>query len=160
VPTLLRQLHGAFPALRWTLHESGPDVQFDALCGGEIDVGIWRGNPIDTEQLWQHRLCQQLYGREDTALALPLGHRLARRNSVGLADLADETLLDLSMAAASLPTLIGDGGQRQRPGPGARLGDQHRVPQRGRAQPARRAPHQSVPGAQHRFPIQWHPAIS
>jgi len=106
VPVLLRQLHVDFPALRWSLHESDSEQQFDALCRGAIDIGIWRGKPIDPERLWQHRLCQQLYGREETALALPKGHRLARRNGIALSDLADETLLDLPASAASLPTLM------------------------------------------------------
>jgi DNA-binding transcriptional LysR family regulator len=106
VPTLLRQLHADFPALRWSLHESSAEQQFDALCAGGIDIGIWRGQPVNPERLRQNRLCQQLYAKEETALALPKGHRLARRNSIALPDLADETLLDLPACAASLPTLM------------------------------------------------------
>jgi DNA-binding transcriptional LysR family regulator len=101
VPTLLRQLHIDFPALRWSLHESGPLQQYDALCRGQIDIGIWRENPIAAEQLWEHRLCQQLYAREDTAIALPKGHRLARRNSIALSELANEQLLALVPPSAA-----------------------------------------------------------
>ncbi|HZV64876.1 MAG TPA: LysR family substrate-binding domain-containing protein [Telluria sp.] len=101
VPTLLRQLHSDYPTLRWSLHESSPAKQYDALCRGQIDVGIWRENPIDSAQLLQHRLCQQWYGREDIAIALPKGHRLARRNSIALTDLAGELLLALPAPSAA-----------------------------------------------------------
>ncbi|MES2151285.1 MAG: LysR family substrate-binding domain-containing protein [Pseudomonadota bacterium] len=104
VPTLLRQLHTDFPALRWSLHEANALAQFSALCERKIDVGIWRGHPNDAALLLRNHLCQQLYVREETALALPRGHRLTRRNSIGMSDIADESLL--ALPADSLPTLM------------------------------------------------------
>ena len=106
VATLLRLLKIDFPALRWSLHDAHRTRLCEALCGEEIDIAIWRGEPIETERLMKHRLYQQFYCREETAVALPRGHRLARRNCIALADFGAEALLPASSPAGSLPTLM------------------------------------------------------
>lgn len=110
VPMLLRLLSIDCPALRWSLHETSAAQQCAALCEDGIDIGIWRGDPINAEWLLQNRLQQQLYCREEIAIALPKGHRLARRNSIALSELGDESLLpapaSASAPAAGLATLM------------------------------------------------------
>lgn len=106
VSTLLRLLRTDFPALRWSLHDAHRTQLYKALCGGEIDIAIWRGEPIETERLMKHRLYQQFYCREETAVALPRGHRLARRNCIALSDFGDDALLLAPGCARSLPTLM------------------------------------------------------
>ena len=42
IPSLLEEFQTKFPRVTWTLHESGPNVQYEALRAKQIDVGFWR----------------------------------------------------------------------------------------------------------------------
>lgn len=106
VATLLRLLGTGFPALRWSLRDAPRAQLWAALCEAEIDIAIWRGAPIEAERLVKHRLYQQFYCSEETAVALPRGHRLARRNCIALSELGGDALLPAPGPAGSLPTLM------------------------------------------------------
>jgi DNA-binding transcriptional LysR family regulator len=61
--------------------------QADALLRRRVDVGFSR-DPVSSSRLWSEPLVD-----EGLVVLLPRGHRLARRKSVRLRDLANETLL-------------------------------------------------------------------
>lgn len=104
--TLLQSLRTDCPALRWSLHDAGAPQQYASLSARDIDIAIWRGEPVTLERLLERHLCQQLYFREETSVALSKAHRLARRNSIALADFGDEQLLAPPPSASGLPALM------------------------------------------------------
>ncbi len=64
-----------------------PEQQVDALRAGQIQVGLLR-LPIDDDGLAVEPIL-----REPLVVALPQGHRLARRKRVRVADLADDSII-------------------------------------------------------------------
>ena len=48
---LCQQFQSQFPRVTWTIHELGPDEQWDALRGKQIDVGFWREPKRDEDDL-------------------------------------------------------------------------------------------------------------
>lgn len=104
--TLLQLLRADRPSLQWSLLDARAPQQYAALCAKDIEIAIWRGEPVTLERLQERHLCQQLYFREETAVALSKAHRLARRNSIALADFGDEQLLAPPASASGLPALM------------------------------------------------------
>ncbi|GAA3437523.1 LysR family transcriptional regulator [Kutzneria kofuensis] len=84
VPKAIAAFRAAYPAVTVTLTEGYTPGLADRLRDGELDVAILSGDgPFDGLDLRKLR--------DDTMLvALPAGHRLARRRRVRLVDLADE----------------------------------------------------------------------
>lgn len=81
-------LHGQFPRLKLLLLEHQTHRMIELLKSGEIDLGIL-ALPVPTERL----VTRELYA-ESFQVALPSGHRLARRRQrLSLEDLDGETLL-------------------------------------------------------------------
>ncbi|GAB3397317.1 LysR family transcriptional regulator [Massilia agilis] len=100
IPKLLEEFQTRFPRVSWTLHELGPNDQFEALRAKQIDVGFWREPRIDADSLKQSNLKQELGFRENVCVALNQNHPLATRPHVELTDLAGEPMLTLSLDRA------------------------------------------------------------
>jgi DNA-binding transcriptional LysR family regulator len=76
------------PNVRIHLSEMYTEPQFAALLAGQIDVGFVRDEPVHAKDA--RRLCLSVIDREPLLLALPSGHRLAHRTSLGLAEVAED----------------------------------------------------------------------
>lgn len=87
LPHIAGSLHERFPRLKLLLLEYQTHALVELLKSGEIDVGIL-ALPIPPERL----VSRSLYA-ETFQVALPAGHRLARRRRVSLDELDGETVL-------------------------------------------------------------------
>jgi DNA-binding transcriptional LysR family regulator len=96
IPKLLEQFQTSFPRVTWTLHELGPNDQYEALRAKQIDVGFWREPRNDDDTLRHDHLRQELCSRENVCVALNHKHQLAAQPYVELSDLAHEPLLTLA----------------------------------------------------------------
>jgi DNA-binding transcriptional LysR family regulator len=76
-----------FPEIDMECKDIFSSFQNDALCKGEIDVGFLRP-PID-----EVHLDGEVLFEEEFAAVLPKAHRLAKRKSLRLRDIADEPLV-------------------------------------------------------------------
>jgi DNA-binding transcriptional LysR family regulator len=97
IPKLLEQFQSRFPRVSWTLHELGPNDQYEALRSKRIDVGFWREPRSDDDHLRHANLRQELCFRENVCVALHQTHRLAAKAHIELAELAGEPLLTLAL---------------------------------------------------------------
>jgi DNA-binding transcriptional LysR family regulator len=97
VPHLLEQFQTRFPRVSWTLHEMGPNDQYEALRAHQIDVGFWREPRDDEENLRHANLRQDLCSREKVCAAIGQNHPLAAHPDVELADLAGQPMLTLAL---------------------------------------------------------------
>lgn len=84
VPPLLARLAQAYPDLATSLWEAGTSEQLQALSSGDLDVGFIAGAAN------RPCLASRSVARVPMVALVGEGHRLARRSSVGFADLADE----------------------------------------------------------------------
>jgi DNA-binding transcriptional LysR family regulator len=91
LPSLMRAFRKQRPGLDCVLTELPTDVQIEQLLAGEIDVGLLRQAPVFPQRL----TCVPLL-EEPFVVVLPREHRLARRRSIALRDLAAETLVLVS----------------------------------------------------------------
>jgi len=87
LPTVAGRLRKALPRLELMLYEYQTDLMLEKLHSGEIDVGIL-AFPVAMDGLES----RELY-KEPFTVAMPAGHKLAKRSSIRVADLAHETLL-------------------------------------------------------------------
>jgi LysR family hydrogen peroxide-inducible transcriptional activator len=87
LPLVAQPLRRALPRLELHLHEYQTGPMLAKLRGGELDLGIL-ALPVDLDGLEARRL----YG-EPFTVALPAGHRLAKRERVHVSDLEGERLL-------------------------------------------------------------------
>jgi LysR family hydrogen peroxide-inducible transcriptional activator len=87
LPRLTREIRKSLPRLELRLYEFQTSVMLEKLHAGAIDVGIL-ALPVATEGLE----CRRLYD-EPFTVAMPEHHRLAKRPSVRVEDLKDESLL-------------------------------------------------------------------
>ena len=106
IPSLLERFQTEFPRVTWTLHESGPNQQFEALRSKQIDVGFWREPRLDEEDLKAANLRQQLCFRENVCVAVHKGHALARREAIELTDIAQEPMLTLHLNQSAEPRYL------------------------------------------------------
>jgi DNA-binding transcriptional LysR family regulator len=97
IPRLLEEFQTRFPKVTWTLHELGPNDQYEALRSRQIDVGFWREPRTDEDVLKHANLRQELCFRENVCVALNHGHPLAKQKDIELADLAGQPMLTLSL---------------------------------------------------------------
>lgn len=101
VPRLLRVFHERYPNVSWNLNELTPAEQMEALREKRLDVCFFR-----TDQNNMSHLVSEALSREAISVVLASGHRLAGREKIRLADLADESFvffgLDRSQFAAYL----------------------------------------------------------
>ncbi len=70
---------------------SGIGEQLAMLCDGRADVGLLHG-PWDTDDPRAQMLDTETLRTEPLVAVLPIGHRLARRQQLSLAELSDEPL--------------------------------------------------------------------
>jgi len=87
LPNVASRLRKHLPRLELMLYEYQTDTMLEKLHSGEIDVGIL-ALPVAADGLDSY----ELY-REPFTVAMPVGHRLASRQTVKTEDLKDETLL-------------------------------------------------------------------
>jgi DNA-binding transcriptional LysR family regulator len=97
IPRLLEEFQSRFPRVSWTLHEMGPNDQYEALRARQIDVGFWREPRDDDENLKHTGLRQDLCFREKVCAALNQNHPLAGQAGIELADLAGQPMLTLAL---------------------------------------------------------------
>jgi DNA-binding transcriptional LysR family regulator len=106
IPGLLERFQSDYPRVSWTIHELGPDDQWDALRARQIDVGFWREPKVDEDQLRNADLRQQLCFRESVCVAVHQHHPLARQDSIELQDIANEPLLTLHLDQSAEPRYL------------------------------------------------------
>lgn len=94
---LLEQFQAQYPRVTWTLHELGPNDQYEALRAKQIDVGFWREPRLDADELKHAHLRQELCFRESVCVAVNQHHPLAKQAHVELADIANEPMLTLAL---------------------------------------------------------------
>jgi DNA-binding transcriptional LysR family regulator len=93
VPNLLQNFRTEFPEVEVTLIESGTTAQKRALRSGEIDIGLMYALP---DPGFAYRELEP----ESLVIALPDDHPLAIKDSVALAELAQEIFILPSNATA------------------------------------------------------------
>jgi LysR family hydrogen peroxide-inducible transcriptional activator len=87
LPRLTREIRKALPRLELRLYEYQTAVMLEKLHSGGIDVGIL-ALPVDLEGLQSRTLYEEAF-----TVAMPEQHRLAKRQSIRVEDLQEETLL-------------------------------------------------------------------
>jgi LysR family hydrogen peroxide-inducible transcriptional activator len=87
LPLVAGRIHEALPRIDLLLYEYQTEPMLERLQSGDIDAGIL-ALPVQGDGLVQ----QQLFA-EPFVVALPSSHPLARRSSLKVSDLDDETLL-------------------------------------------------------------------
>jgi DNA-binding transcriptional LysR family regulator len=106
IPGLLEQFQSQFPRVTWTIHELGPNDQWEALRGKQIDVGFWREPRIDDDMLRNAGLRQELCFREDVCVAINAQHPLAQQDAIELIDIAHEPMLTLHLDQSAEPRYL------------------------------------------------------
>jgi DNA-binding transcriptional LysR family regulator len=106
IPKMLEEFQTKYPRVTWTLHESGPTVQYEALRAKQIDVGFWREPKLDEDELRNDNLRQELCFRENVCVAINEHHPLAARPHIELADIADEPMLTLALDKSAFPRYL------------------------------------------------------
>jgi DNA-binding transcriptional LysR family regulator len=89
LPRLIASYRHAFPGVAVVLHEMTPAAQLAALRERRIDLSFSRTAVQDEV------FASELAWPDPVVVALPRGHRLARRRSLELADLRDEPFVML-----------------------------------------------------------------
>lgn len=106
IPSLLEQFQTQFPRVTWTIHELGPNDQWEALRNKQIDVGFWREPRIEPDVLKQANLRQDLCFRENVCVAMNEQHPLAQQDSIELIDIANEPMLTLHLTQSAEPRYL------------------------------------------------------
>ncbi|MEO7052415.1 MAG: LysR substrate-binding domain-containing protein [Rhodanobacter sp.] len=96
--TLLRYRQIA-PNVALKLVEMYTEPQFAALLADEIDAGFVRSEPVHTQDMRRLRL--SVVDREPLLLAMPVGHPLATRSSLHLAEVAGDAFVSQPRALAA-----------------------------------------------------------
>jgi len=87
LPMVSKRLRKELPNLQLLLYEYQTEQLLEKLRDSELDLGIL-ALPVAGEDLTSRELYDEAF-----SLALPLGHELAKKKEVRVADLAGETLL-------------------------------------------------------------------
>ncbi len=90
MPRLMADVHAVAPDIRFRFREMSATEQFRALRDGTIDAGLVRAEPRAPG------LDLMTVMREPVICLMPETHRLARQETVAIADLEHEPLLNLS----------------------------------------------------------------
>ncbi|NRR31756.1 LysR family transcriptional regulator [Oxalobacteraceae bacterium] len=106
IPSLLEEFQTKFPRVTWTLHELGPNVQYEALRAKQIDVGFWREPKLDDDELKRDNLRQELCFREDVCVAINEHHPLATQSEIEMMDIANEPMLTLALDKSAFPRYL------------------------------------------------------
>ena len=89
VPTLIKDFHLDRPGIGFRLFQGAAELLVDRVIDGRTDLALVSPRPVSDDVEWQVLAQQQL------ALAVPTEHRLARRRSVRLREIADEPLITM-----------------------------------------------------------------
>ncbi|MEU8522916.1 LysR family transcriptional regulator [Streptomyces sp. NPDC048577] len=89
IPGLLAGYHAIAPATTFELRGSAADSVVDEVRRGRLDLGVTSPRPADDTLRWTP------LQEEPLSLLVPLGHRLASRHRVRMAELAAEEFLAL-----------------------------------------------------------------
>jgi DNA-binding transcriptional LysR family regulator len=106
IPGLLEQFQSQYPRVTWTIHEMGPNDQWEALRARQIDVGFWREPRLEPDVLKGANLRQDLCFRENVCVAISERHRLARQDTIELIDIANEPMLTLHLDQSAEPRYL------------------------------------------------------
>lgn len=106
IPGLLEQFQSQYPRVTWTIHELGPNDQWEALRARQIDVGFWREPRIEQDVLKQANLRQDLCFRENVCVAINEKHPLAANEAIELLDIASEPMLTLHLDQSAEPRYL------------------------------------------------------
>ncbi|MGA2758356.1 MAG: LysR substrate-binding domain-containing protein, partial [Solirubrobacteraceae bacterium] len=98
LPDILREFRATRPDVELVLRELPTVVQFQALLGGELDVGVIRG-PVAPAEI-DPRLELMTIQRERLVAALPSEHPLASRRRLRAEELRGETFVILARREA------------------------------------------------------------
>lgn len=90
VPELLRAFRTAHPEVRFMLSQGGHQELLRQVRAGAVDLALTAPVPVDSPDLAALPL-----SRQPVVVAVPSGHRLARRRRVTLMELADEQFVGL-----------------------------------------------------------------
>ena len=96
VPVLLRHFHESFPQVKTSLTVRASDDIVESVAEGALDIGIV-GMPREREPKGVESTSLTT---ESLAAIVHSGHRLAHRQSVDLADLAEEIFADFTTGGA------------------------------------------------------------
>jgi DNA-binding transcriptional LysR family regulator len=99
LPTVIRQFAEQYPSVAVELREGVQTRVLEEVRGGSADFGLG-----DSADVGGHLELEAL-GKHGFRIALPNGHRLLRRKSVSLNDLAEERLVSMPTEAAARRTL-------------------------------------------------------
>ncbi|RCS30726.1 LysR family transcriptional regulator [Rhodanobacter denitrificans] len=91
LPQALLRFGQIAPNVRLQLSEMYTEPQFAALLARQIDVGFVRDEPLHAQDVRSLRL--SVIDREPLLLALPVGHPLASRSSLRLAEVAGDAFV-------------------------------------------------------------------
>jgi LysR family transcriptional regulator, transcription activator of glutamate synthase operon len=89
VPGMIESFRSVHPRIRFRLEQSHDALGSSLVAGGRIDLEFTSRRPRNPAVHWERLFAQPLY------LALPRGHRLARRREVALAEASDEDFVML-----------------------------------------------------------------
>ncbi|MFB8180674.1 LysR family transcriptional regulator [Streptomyces sp. NPDC055966] len=89
LPPLITGFRERFPHARFELRQAGEGVLVQILLDGTADLLLTAGDPGHPLITWRRLLVEPLW------LAVPPGHRLARRRRARLAEVADEPFIML-----------------------------------------------------------------
>ena len=106
IPGLLERFQTDFPRVTWTIHELGPNDQWEALRNKQIDVGFWREPRIEPDVLKAANLRQELCFKEQFCVAVNARHPLASRDAISLLDIAGEPMLTLHLDQSAEPRYL------------------------------------------------------
>jgi DNA-binding transcriptional LysR family regulator len=90
VPELLRGFRAVHPGVRFTLVQAAHEEMLARVRSGEVDLALT--SPLPEGEV---DLCSAALHDQPLVLAAPEGHRLARRRSVRITELAEEELVGM-----------------------------------------------------------------
>jgi DNA-binding transcriptional LysR family regulator len=89
IPRVVREYRALFPDIRFVLRGGTADTVLDALREGSADLAFLSPDPHDPDIEWHALTAERL------ALGVPVGHPLADRDQVSVADLEGSDLVAL-----------------------------------------------------------------
>ena len=101
-PQFIKLFRERRPGVEVVLHEMTPAVHVQALRDGRLDLSLARGALTDGQ------LAADLLWRDPLVAVVPLGHRLARRARLLLAELKDEEFVFLRLDSSAFALRLFD----------------------------------------------------
>jgi LysR family transcriptional regulator, benzoate and cis,cis-muconate-responsive activator of ben and cat genes len=101
-PQFIKHYRTVRPAVDVALHEMAPAQQLAGIRDGRIDLSFERGMPTHED------LVGHLLWRDPAVVAMPLGHPLAARASIRLAELRDEDFVSLRIGSSTFQSQVYD----------------------------------------------------